>query len=343
MKTETKTFRAALTEALAEEMARDKSVIILGEDVGKHGGSRGVTRGLFEKFGGERVIDTPISEMAIAGAACGAALSGLRPVVENYMSDIIMFMADILVTSASNLYFATGGAMSVPMVVRGADASRPDGGPHQDTMAAWFAHVPGLKVVMPSTPADAKGLMKSAVRDDAPVVFFEAAQLYDLEGPVPTAEYLVPIGKADVKAAGTDVTIIGIGRGVHLALSARERWHKKGVSIEVVDLRTLRPLDRDTIRHSVRKTGRLVAVHEGWASYGIGAEVLASIAEAADVALKGPAQRVGTAETRLPASLVLSSVVLPNDARLDQAIQVALSQKCDSVRPGQGDAVVASL
>ena len=340
MEYETKSFRLALTDALSEEMARDKTVFILGEDVGKHGGSRGVTRGLFDKFGPERVIDSPISELAISGAACGAALSGMRPVVENYMSDIIMFMADILVTSASNLYFATGGEMKAPMVVRGADGSRPDGGPHQDTMAAWFAHVPGLKVVVPATPADAKGLLKSAIRDDAPVVFFEPMQLYDLEGPVPVGEHLVPLGKADVKATGSDVTIVGVGRGVHLALAARERWQAKGVSIEVVDLRTLRPLDRETIQRSVRKTGRLVAVHEGWASYGIGAEVLASVAECADVRMKGPAQRVGTCETRLPASLVLDSVVLPNDARLDEAIRATMAGEKSAAAQGKGEALV---
>lgn len=341
MEFETKSFRLALTDALAEEMKRDQTVILLGEDVGKHGGSRGVTRGLLDKFGAERVIDTPISEMAISGAACGAALSGLRPVVEYYMSDIIMFMADVLVTSASNLYFATGGAMKAPMVVRGADGSRPDGGPHQDTMSAWFAHVPGLKVIVPATPADAKGLLKSAIRDDAPVVFCESMQLYDIEGPVPVGEHLVPIGKADVKAAGTDVTVVGVGRGVHLALAARERWQQKGVSIEVVDLRTLRPLDRESIQQSVRKTGRLVTVHEGWASYGIGAEVLASIAECGDVALKAPAQRVGTCETRIPASLVLASVILPNDARLDQAIEATLSPRAGA-QHGKGDALVAT-
>jgi pyruvate dehydrogenase E1 component beta subunit len=323
MKFEKKTLRVALNDALNEEMQRDESVIILGEDVGRHGGSRGVTRNLLNKYGPQRVIDTPISEMAISGAACGAAFSGMRPVVENYMSDIIIFMADILVTSASNLYFATGGKMKAPMVVRGADASRPDGGPHQDTMAAWFAHIPGLKVVMPATPADGKGLMKTAIRDDAPVVFFEPAQLYDLEGDVPVGEHLVPIGKADIKKQGSDVTIVGAGRGVQLALDACSRWSQKGVSIEVVDLRTLRPLDRPTIIQSVRKTGRLIAIHEGWATYGIGSEILASVAEAG-VSMKAPAQRVGTHETRLPGSLLLSSVVLPNAARLDSALAAVL-------------------
>ena len=233
------TYRQALTEAMRQEMRDDPTVIVLGEDVGRHGGARGATRGLFAEFGAERVIDTPISEMAIAGAACGAALSGLRPVAENYIGDIIMFMADILVTSASKLHFATGGELSAPMVIRGADGSRPDGGPHQDTLAVWFAHIPGLKVVVPATPADAKGLLASAIRDDNPVIVFEPLQLYDTEGEVPDGKHHVPIGKAEVRAEGTDLTVVGAGVGVHLGLKAREDWGRKGVSIEVVDLRSL--------------------------------------------------------------------------------------------------------
>jgi pyruvate dehydrogenase E1 component beta subunit len=322
----TLTYRQALTDAMRLEMRDDPTVILLGEDVGRHGGARGATRGLFAEFGGDRVIDTPISEMAIAGAACGAALSGLRPVAENYIGDIIMFMADILVTSAAKLHFATGGKMSAPMVIRGADGSRPDGGPHQDTLAAWFAHIPGLKVVMPATPADAKGLLASAIRDDNPVVVFEPLQLYDTHGEVPEGKHYVPIGKAEVKAEGTDLTIVGAGIGVHLALRAREDWQTRGVSIEVVDLRTLRPLDVDTITRSVRKTGRLVVVHEGWAAYGIGAEIVACVAEAPGVTLRAPPVRVGTEETHLPASIVLSRIVLPNDARLSAAIAACMAK-----------------
>ena len=314
------TYRQALTDAMRLEMRDDPTVIVLGEDVGKHGGARGATRGLFAEFGSERVIDTPISEMAIAGAACGAALSGLRPVAENYIGDIIMFMADILVTSAAKLHFATDGKLSAPMVIRGADGSRPDGGPHQDTLAVWFAHIPGLKVVVPASPADAKGLLASAIRDDNPVVVFEPLQLYDMEGEVPEGKHYVPIGKAEVKAEGTDLTIVGAGIGVHLALKAREEWRKKGVSVEVVDLRSLRPLDVDTIARSVRKTGRLVVVHEGWATYGIGAEVVACVAEAPGVVLRAPPVRVGTEDTHLPASIILSRIVLPNSARINAAI-----------------------
>lgn len=324
------TYLQALNEALREEMARDHAVVVMGEDVGRHGGARGVSKGLFDIYGPSRVIDTPISEMAIAGAAFGAAATGLRPVIENYIGDIIMFMADILVTSAAKLHFATNGKMTAPMVVRGADASRPDGGPHQDTMASWFANVPGLKVVIPATPADAKGLLKSAIRDDGPVVVLEPLRLYGIAGEVPEGEHLVEIGKADIKGAGTDVTVVAVGRSVHLALAARDRWGKRNVSVEVVDLRSLRPLDRDTIRDSVRKTGRLIVVHEGWTSYGIGAEVLASIFEAQDIRLKAPPQRIGTIETHLPASVVLTELVVPNDNRLDLAIEAAMQSSASS-------------
>ena len=335
MTSTTTTYRLALTDAMRLEMRDDPTVIVLGEDVGRHGGARGATRGLYAEFGEDRVIDTPISEMAISGAACGAALSGLRPIVENYIGDIIMFMSDILVTSASKLHFATDGALSAPMVIRGADGSRPDGGPHQDTLAAWFAHIPGLKVVVPSTPADAKGLLASAIRDNNPVVVFEPLQLYDMQGEVPEGKHYVPIGKAEVKAEGTDLTIVGAGIGVHLALAARERWKKEGVSIEVVDLRSLRPLDVPTIAKSVGKTGRLIVVHEGWTTYGISAEVVASVAETEGVVLRAPPIRIGTAETHFPASLVLSKIVLPSGSRVDAAIAKCMG-RADIREPARG-------
>lgn len=327
MTTTTMTFRQALNDAIRLEMERDPNVIVLGEDVGRHGGARGVTRGLWERFGGERVIDTPISEMAVSGAAVGLALSGFRPVVENYIGDIIMFMADSLVTSASKLHFATGGKLHAPMVIRGADASRPDGGPHQDTLAAWFAHIPGLKVIVPATPADAKGLLTSAIRDENPVVFLEPFKLYDTEGPVPSGDYTVPIGKAEVKIAGDDLTLVAVGGCLPDALAAHERWLKRGVSIEVVDPRSLRPLDTAAIRQSVRKTGRLVVVHEGWASYGIGAEIIACVSEGPELLLTAPAQRIGTLETHVPASIVLSKAVLPNAGRIDAAVEKVMAGK----------------
>ena len=319
-------FREAITTALREEMERDPSVILLGEDVGRHGGARGVTKGLWQTFGPTRVIDTPISEQAISGACCGAALGGLRPVAECFIGDIIMFMADSLVTSSARMHFATGGELNVPLVIRGADASRPDGGPHQDTFANWFANVPGLKVVIPSTPRDAKGLMISAIRDDNPVIFMEPIRLYDTVGPVPVGEFTIPIGKAEVRAEGSDVTIATIGGCVALAAEAKEDWDKRGVSIEVLDLRSLRPLDTESIHASVKKTGRLIVVHEGWTHYGIGAEVIATASEMPGINWRATPQRVGTLETHLPASIILSRAVLPNRERLDAAIERAMAK-----------------
>ena len=323
------TFREALNDAIRVEMERDPKVIVMGEDVGRHGGARGVTRGLWDRFGSERVIDTPISELAMSGAAVGLAFSGLRPVVENYIGDIIMFMADSLVTSAAKLHFSSRGGLRAPLVIRGADGSRPDGGPHQDTLAVWFAHVPGLKVVVPATPADAKGLLASSIRDDNPVVFFEPFRLYDTKGPVPNGEHTVPLGKAEVRAQGDDITMVAVGGCLPDAIEARERWLAQGISIEVVDPRTLRPLDTETIRKSVKKTGRLIVVHEGWATYGIGAEIVACVCDGQEVLLKRPAQRIGTAETHLPASIVLTKAVLPGAERIDRAVEnlVGASQK----------------
>lgn len=317
------TFREALNEALREEMERDSRVFLLGEDVGRKGGIAGVSRGLLEQFGPGRVMDTPIAEMAIAGACCGAAMSGLRPVGEFYYSDMLMFMSDNIVTSAARLKLATG--QTAPYVLRGRDGSKPeDGGPHQDSFAAWFAHIPGLKVVMPATPADAKGLLKAAIRDDNPVIFLEQIPLYGVKGHVPQGEYLVPLGKADVKCPGTDVTLACVGRCVHDALEAQERWSAKGVSVEVLDLRSLRPLDVEAIRASVGKTGRLAVVHEGWGSYGISAEVIACVCDGPQLLLRAPAQRVGTLETHIPASPRLAARVLPNAGRIDMAISQLL-------------------
>jgi pyruvate dehydrogenase E1 component beta subunit len=210
-------------------------------------------------------------------------------------------------------------------VLRGRDGSKPeDGGPHQDSFAAWFAHIPGLKVVMPATPADAKGLLTAAIRDDNPVIFLEQIPLYNVKGHVPEGEHVVPLGTADVKAVGADVTLACVGRCVHDALHAHERWAAKGISVEVVDLRCLRPLDVNTIRASVGKTGRLAVVHEGWARYGIGAEVVAAVCEGPELLLKAPVQRVGTIETHIPASPRLAAAFLPNAGRIDAAIEALI-------------------
>jgi len=333
------TFRQALNDAIRLEMERDPNVIVMGEDVGPHGGARGVTRGLWDRFGSDRVIDTPISELAVSGAAVGLALSGFRPIVENYVGDIIMFMADSLVTSAAKLHFSTAGRLHAPMVVRGADGSRPDGGPHQDTLAAWFAHIPGLKVVVPATPSDAKGLLASSIRDENPVVFLEPFRLYDVQGPVPDGEYTVPLGKAQVLASGNDLTLVTVGGFLPEAMATHERWREHGVSIEVVDTRTLRPLDTDTIRESVRKTGRLIVLHEGWSTYGIGAEIIACVCDGPNLILKAPARRIGTLETHLPASIVLTKAVLPSAERIDEAVRSVIGAPTEvTTKSHEGDA-----
>ena len=339
MTTTNMTFRQALNDAIRLEMERDPNVIVMGEDVGPHGGARGVTRGLWDRFGSDRVIDTPISELAVSGAAVGLALSGFRPIVENYVGDIIMFMADSLVTSAAKLHFSTAGRLHAPMVVRGADGSRPDGGPHQDTLAAWFAHIPGLKVVVPATPSDAKGLLASSIRDENPVVFLEPFRLYDVQGPVPDGEYTVPLGKAQVLASGNDLTLVTVGGFLPEAMATHERWREHGVSIEVVDTRTLRPLDTDTIRESVRKTGRLIVLHEGWSTYGIGAEIIACVCDGPNLILKAPARRIGTLETHLPASIVLTKAVLPSAERIDEAVRSVIGAPTEvTTKSHEGDA-----
>jgi pyruvate/2-oxoglutarate/acetoin dehydrogenase E1 component len=316
----TMTMLEAIGAALREEMTRDPSVIIIGEDVRRRGGMRGASAGLWEEFGSSRVIDMPVSEMAIAGACNGAAMSGLRPVGEIFFGDLIALMADNVVNSAAKLHFATDGALKAPFVLRGGDSSRLDGGPHQDTLGAWFAHVPGLKVVIPATPADAKGLLVAAIRDDNPVIVLEPQRLYDVEGTVPDGDGVVPIGVAEVKAGGDDITLSCVGHAVHLALEAHGRWREKGVGVEVLDLRTLRPLDVAAIRRSVGKTGRLIVAHEGWASYGIGAEVVACVSDGPELLLRAPARRVGTLETHIPASPRLAAAFLPDAGRLDGAI-----------------------
>jgi pyruvate/2-oxoglutarate/acetoin dehydrogenase E1 component len=318
-------FHEAINDALRQEMTRDDSVIIVGEDVGQYGGIRGVCKGLWAAFGPSRVIDMPIAEGGIAGMCTGAAMRGLRPVVEVYFGDILIFMADQIVNFAAKLAFATQGRLNVPMVVRGADGSRPDGGPHQDTLGAWFAQIPGLKVVVPSTPADAKGLMLSAIRDPDPVIFLEPTRLYRVQGPVPEGDYTVSIGQADIKATGSDVTVVCIGRTVQLALEAAERWERKGTEVEVVDLRSLRPLDMPTIQRSVAKTGRMIVTHEGWASCGIGAEVIARLFEDGTIRLKASPVRVSTADTHVPASPALALACLPNAERIDRAIAHVLA------------------
>ena len=316
------TFSQAINEALAEEMERDGNVVLLGEDVGLKGGAFGVTKDLWQRFGPERVRDTPISEGTIAGAAVGAALTGLRPVAEIMYIDFITLAMDQIVNQAAKIRYMYGGGVTVPLVIRTqGGGGRGNAAQHSQALEAWFCHVPGLLVVMPSTPYEAKGLLKSAIRDDNPVVFIEHKFLYAGRGEVPEDVYTSPLGKAAVKRKGDDVTIIATSRMVSRALAAAEALASQGVEAEVIDPRTLVPLDLETVLDSVRKTGRVVVVHEACRRGGYGAEIAATISEQAFDYLDAPVQRVGALNTPIPYAKVLEDYVLPDEGRIADAVK----------------------
>ncbi len=322
-------FLEAINEALHEEMSRDERVYVIGEDVrigyGK-GGAFGATNGLFAKFGPERVIDTPISESAIAGTSVGSALWGMRPVAEIMFSDFMALAMDHISNSAAKMRYAYAGEATVPVVFRMAIGAGVGAAlHHSQSTEAWITNVPGLKVVMPSTPCDAKGLLKSAIRDDNPVVFFEHKFMYSrVKGPVPEEEYLVPLGQADLKKPGEDLTIIAYGAMVHQALSAAEILEREGIKVEVLDPRSLIPLDRKTIVESVKKTGRVVIVHEAPTFGGFGGEIAATIADEAFYSLDAPIKRVGAPFTPVPASPILEKFYLPDAEKIVRAAKEIL-------------------
>jgi pyruvate/2-oxoglutarate/acetoin dehydrogenase E1 component len=286
-------FRWAINEALREEMERDEKVFIAGEDVGKPGGPFGLTKGLYEKFGERRVKDTPLSEEAIIGLAVGAAAAGYRPVVEIMFMDFITIAMEQICNQAAKMRYLYGGKISLPLVIRTLfGTGLRAGGHHSQSLETWFIHTPGLKVVMPSTPYDAKGLLKSAIRDDNPVIFLEHKGLLSKKGDIPEEEFMVPLGVADVKRSGDDLTVVATGKLVHAALEAAEELAKGDIDLEVIDPRTLSPLDKDTILNSVKKTSRLVIVHEGTKPCGIGAEISAIVAEEALDFLDAPVKRL---------------------------------------------------
>ncbi|MBI4506709.1 MAG: alpha-ketoacid dehydrogenase subunit beta [Chloroflexi bacterium] len=307
------TYREALNQALREELERDPNVLLIGEDIGAFEGAYKVTAGLLSTFGPKRVRDTPIAEEGFVGAGVGAAMVGLRPVIEIMTINFILVAMDQIVNNAAKMHHMFGGAVSVPLVIRA-----PGGGGHQlaaqhsQSLEVWFAHVPGLKVLAPATPADAKGLLKTAIRDDNPVMFIENLALYNTRGEVPAGEHLVPIGRADVKRAGRDVTIVAHSRMTLLALEAAERLARDGISAEVVDLRSLRPLDRATVVASVRRTNRAVLVEEGWPTFGVTAELAATISSEAFDDLDAPVERVGGAEVPMPYAKVLERRAMPS-------------------------------
>ena len=313
----------ALNEALREEMRRDENVIVLGEDVGVAGGVYKVTKGLIEEFGPDRVRDTPISEAAIVGAAVGAAIAGLRPVAEIMYMDFITIALDQIITHAAKARFMSGGQVKVPMVVRCQySLGRVHGCQHSQFFPSWFMQSPGLKVVLPSTPYDAKGLLKSAIRDDNPVVFIEPGSLYHrLKGHVPEGEYTIPIGVADVKRRGGDVTIVALSRTVHEALKAAERLEEEGIDAEVIDLRSIMPMDYDTILESVKKTNRLVIAEDSVKTCGVSAEVAAHVAEYALDYLDAPIIRVNSPPIPVPFSPELERQYMVDSDKIVEAVR----------------------
>ena len=313
----------AITEALREEMARDEAVFVVGEDVAYPGGSFSATQGLLEEFGERRVRDTPISESAIVGLALGAATQGLRPVAEIMFMDFLAVCMDQIVNQVAKAWYMFGGQYRLPMVIRTPCGGGLNAGPqHSQCLEAWFAHVPGLKVVMPATPYDVKGLLKTAIRDDNPVLFVENKALYGLKGEIPEEEYLVPIGQADVKRPGRDVTVVASSRMVHQSLEAAQTLAKEGIEAEVIDLMTITPLDRETIFKSVEKTSKLVIAHEAVKAFGIGAEISAMVCEEMVDCLDGPILRVGAPYTPVPFSP--ERFYLPNAEDVIQAVRKVL-------------------
>jgi len=315
-------YRDAINEALREEMERDPTVCILGEDVGRYGGPFQVTRGLYERFGEWRVRDTPISEEGFTGMAVGAAMTGLRPVVEIMYNDFVTLAMDQIINQAAKARYMFGGKARVPMVIRTqGGAGRGNAAQHSQSLEMWFVHIPGLIVIQPSTPYDAKGLLKSAIRNDNPVIFIEHKLLYVTTGPVPEEEYLVPIGVADIKRAGDDVTIVATSRMVHFALQAAGELEKEGIQAEVIDPRTLKPLDIDTILRSVKKTGRLVVVNEGHLTGGFTAEVAARVQREAFDWLDAPIMQVATEDVPIPYNRQLEWEAMPSVADIINAVK----------------------
>jgi pyruvate dehydrogenase E1 component beta subunit len=318
----TLTYAQALNDALREEMRADPRVFLMGEDIGHHGGIFRVTKDLIDEFGGERVRDTPISESGFVGLGIGAAMAGMRPVVELLFMDFALVAADQIVNQAAKLRYMAGGTVSLPLVIRAQQGGgRGNGAQHSQSFESWLAQVPGLIVVAPSAPADAKGLLKSSIRAGNPVIFVEHKLLYNTKGEVPEGDYILPIGKAEVKRPGRDITIVSYSRTLLFALEAAETLAQGGIEAEVIDLRTVEPLDMQTILDSVRGTGRLLVVHESHANCGLGAEVIARLYEQAPDSLVTPARRLGAKHVPIPVAEPLENAVLPQPADIVRAVE----------------------
>ena len=314
------TFAQAIREALAEEMRRDSRVCILGEDVAEAGTPFKVLSGLVEEFGTARVIDTPISEAGFTGVGVGAAMTGMRPVIDIMFGDFLTLTMDQMVNQAAKVHYMSGGKWKVPMVLRTTlGATRRSAAQHSQSLHAWLCHVPGLKVVMPSTPYDAKGLLKAAIRDENPVVFFEDKRMYRLKGPVPAEDYTLPLGVADIKRAGNDITFVATSSMVQVALAAAALLEKIGISAEVVDPRTTWPLDEKSLIESAKKTSRVIVIDEGYGRYGVTAELASVVAEGAFFNLEAPVKRMGAMHVPIPFSPALEDLTVPTEQSVFEA------------------------
>jgi len=319
------TYREALNQAMREEMHRDETIVLMGEEVGFYNGAYKVSKGMLEEFGPMRVLDTPITELGFTGLGVGAAMAGLRPIVEMMTFNFSMLAIDQIVNSAAKMLYMSGGQFNIPLVVRGpGGAGHQLAAQHSQSLESWYAHVPGLKVVAPATPADAKGLLKTSIRDNNPVIFMESEVLYGTRGEVPDGEHLVPLGMADVKRPGRDVTIIAHSKMVLVALDAAAELAGEGIEAEVLDPRTLRPLDIDAIVNSVRKTNRVVIVEEGWEYCGVGAQFVDVIQRSAFDYLDAPILRVTGLDVPMPYAKNLEHLVLPDKHRVKDAVYKVL-------------------
>jgi pyruvate dehydrogenase E1 component beta subunit len=325
---QTITYREALNQALAEEMERDESVFLMGEEVAEYDGAYKVSKGLLERFGDRRVVDTPISELGFAGVGVGAAMVGLRPIIEFMTFNFSILALDQVINHAAKMYYMTGGQIPIPMVFRGpTGAALQLSAQHSQACETWYVHAPGIKLVTPGTPADAKGLLKAAIRDNDPVAFMEGELLYNLKGEVPAPEdgdFVIPLGVADLKRKGSDVSIITHGKMVNVALMAAKKLEGEGVDAEVLDLRTLRPLDVDAVLATVRKTNRAIYLEEGWPYAGIGSQIVATIQEEAFDHLDAPVLRVTQADVPMPYAKNLEQLAKPDADRVVRACKRVL-------------------
>ena len=318
-------FREALREAMSEEMRRDPKVLLMGEEVAEYNGAYKVSQGMLDEFGPKRVIDTPIAELGFGGIGVGAAMNGIRPIVEFMTFNFSLVAIDQVINSAAKMLSMSGGQINVPIVFRGPTGN--DGmlsSQHSQNFENWFANTPGLKVVVPFTPYDAKGLLKTAIRDDDPVIFMESELMYGDKGEVPTEEYLIPIGKADIKRSGTDVTIVSFGKIMKVALAAAQELEKEGISAEVIDLRSVRPIDYEAVVESVKKTNRLVIVEEAWPLAAISSEITYHIQKHAFDYLDAPIHRINSLDVPLPYAPTLIEAILPNVGRTVKAAKAVM-------------------